>query len=197
MAGRRKAPRGPVNWNEIRSRVEAAGQTLSGGANATPERVRAVLEERARALARPVGAPPPADRLEVLTFGLAKERYAIESRYVVEVFRLKELSSLPGAERPVFGVTTWRGELLPILDLRATLGLSVAALDDLSRVIVLGGDRAAFGILADAVYELVTLTASEVREPPEGVAAQRDYLRGVTVDAVLVLDAEKLLRIHA
>ena len=197
MAGRRKTPRGPVNWAEIRSRVEAAGQALTGGADAAPERVRAVLQERARALARPVGAPSPADSLEILTFGLAKERYAIESRYVVEVFRLKELSSLPGAERPVFGATVWRGELLTILDLRATLGLSVAALDDLSRVIVLGEDRPAFGILADAVYELVTLTASEVREPPEGVAAHREYLRGVTVDAVLVLDAERLLRIQA
>jgi purine-binding chemotaxis protein CheW len=173
------------------------GQALSGGTEVAPERVRLVLEARARALARPVGSPPAADRLEVLAFVLAKERYAIESRYVVEVFRLKEFSPLPGAQRPVFGVTAWRGELLTILDLRAALGLSVAALDDLSRVIVVGEARPAFGFLADAVQELVTLAAADVREPPEGVAAHREYLRGVTVDAVLVLDAVKLLRIHA
>jgi purine-binding chemotaxis protein CheW len=96
----------------------------------------------------------------------------------------------------VFGVTAWRGELLTILDLRAALGLSITALNDLSWVIVLGEDRPAFGILADAVRELVNLPAFAVREPPEGIAAQREYLRGVTPDAVLVLEATKLLQLH-
>jgi purine-binding chemotaxis protein CheW len=196
MAGRRSLPRGPVNWAEIRRRVEAAGEALGERAAPAPERVRAVLEARARALARPVATPASADTLEVLTFGLARERYAIESRSVVEVFRLKDLSSLPGAEQPVFGLTAWRGELLTILDLRAALGLSVAALDDLGWVIVLGEGRPVFGMLADAVHAVVTLAASEVREPPEGVAARREYVRGVTADAVLVLDAKKLLRIQ-
>jgi purine-binding chemotaxis protein CheW len=177
--------------------MAAAGRTLSGATSTAPEQVRAVLEERARALARPVGTAAPIDELEAVTFALANERYAIESRYVFEVFRLEDLSPLPGAEPPVFGVTAWRGELLTILDLRGALGLSVTALHDLSRVIVLGEERPAFGILADAVHELVTLPAAQVREPPEGVAAKREYLRGVTADAVLVLDAEQLLRIHA
>jgi len=157
---------------------------------------RAVLEERARRLARPPAPPAPADTLEVITFALANETYAVESRYVVAVFKLSDLSALPGAEPPLFGVTAWRGELLTILDLRAALGLSVAALNDLSRVIVVGEDRPVFGILADAMRELVTLPAAEVRDPPEGIAARREYLRGVTADAVLVLEATKLLQLH-
>jgi len=122
--------------------------------------------------------------------------YAVESRYVAAVFHLVDLSLLPGAEPPVFGVTAWRGGLLTILDLRRVLGLSVTALNDLSRVIVLGEERPAFGILADAARELVTLPAAEVRDPPNGIAAKREYLRGLTADAVLVLDATKLLQLH-
>jgi chemotaxis signal transduction protein len=76
------------------------------------------------------------------------------------------------------------------------LGLSVASLNDFNRVIVLGEDRPAFGILADAARELVTLPASDVRDPQEGVAAKREYLRGITGDAVLVLEATKLLQLH-
>lgn len=196
MAARRKAPRGPVDWAEIRQRVEAAGRAVAGETAASPERARQVLEERARALARPA-APPSGETLELITFTLANETHAVESRYVVAVFRLTDLSPLPGAEPPVFGVTAWRGELLTILDLRAALGLSVAALNDLSRVIVLGEERPVFGILADAARELVTLPASAVRDPPEGVAANREYLRGVTAEAVLVLDAKELLRRNA
>jgi purine-binding chemotaxis protein CheW len=177
--------------------MEVVGRTLSGATSAAPEQVRAVLEERARALARPLRMSAPIDDLEVVTFALANERYAIESRYVFEVFRLEDLSPLPGAKPPVFGVTAWRGELLTILDLRTVLGLPVTALNDLSRVLVLGADRPAFGILADAVQDLVRLPASEVRQLPEGVAAKREYLHGVTADAVLVLDVQQLLRTHA
>ena len=197
MTVRRNVARRPVDWAEVRSRMEAAGRTLSGATSTAPEQVRAVLEERARALARPMGTPARIDEIEAVTFALANERYAIESQYVFEVFRLEDLSPLPGAKPPVFGVTAWRGELLTILDLREALGLSVTGLNDLSRMIVLGEERPAFGILADAVHGLVTLPAAQVREPPEGVAAKREYLRGVTADAMLVLDAEQLLRIHA
>lgn len=196
MAGRPKAPHGAVDWTEVRRRVEAAGRALAGGTGASPERARQVLEERARALARPAAPPPAGDTLELMTFAFDNEVYALESRYVTAVFRLTDLSPLPGARPPVFGVTSWRGELLTILDLRAALGLSVAALNDLSRVIVLGKDRPAFGILADAARDLVTLPAREVLDPPDGIAAQREYLRGVTADAVLVLDAVKLLQVH-
>lgn len=161
---------------------------------ASPE--NELLEARARALARPPAAPA-GDSIEVVTFMLAGETYAIESRYVLEVFRLTDLTRLPGAEAPIFGIAAWRGELLTILDLRPVLGLSAAALDDLGRVLVLGKDEAAFGVLADAVQDLIAVPRSTVREPADGVALRREYLQGVTGEAVIVLAAEKLLALHA
>jgi purine-binding chemotaxis protein CheW len=195
MDARRRVPRGQVNWAEVRERVDAAGRALAGGTAESPERVREVLEERARVLAQAAVAPPAGEELEVITFTLANETYAVESMFVVAVFRLADLSLLPGAKPPVCGVTAWRGDLLTILDLRPLLGLSSTALNDLSRVIVLGEERPAFGVLADAVLDLVVLPASEVREPSEGTAAGREYLRGITGGAVQVLDARTLLRI--
>lgn len=197
MDARQKAPRGPVDWAEIRQRVEATGRAVAGETAASPERVRQVLEERARTLARPAVSPPPGDTLELITFALANEVYGLESSYVWAVFRLADLSPIPGAEPPVFGVTAWRGGLLTILDLRPVLDLSVAALNDLSRVIVVGNQRPAFGILADAARELVRLPASEVRAPPEGLGPRREFLRGIAADAVLVLEAKHLLHLHA
>jgi purine-binding chemotaxis protein CheW len=160
----------------------------------TSEPVRALLDERARLLARPVAAAVTAD-VELVTFALASERYALESRYVVEVLRLADLALLPGAQPPVIGVTAWRGGLLTILDLRPLLGVANEALNDLGRVIVLGESHAVLGILADAVQDLIGVAASAIREPPQGVAVRREYLRGVTGEALLVLDAGKLLRL--
>ena len=162
----------------------------------TDATARSVLEERARTLARPAAPPPEGDSIGAVVFALGDERYAIESRYVIEVARLSELARLPGATPPVLGITAWRGGPLPVLDVRRLLGVTADELNDHGQVIVLGESRAAFGILADAVSELVAFRPSEVREPPEGVAVEREYLRGVTGDALLVLDAGKLLRLH-
>ncbi len=187
--------RGPVDWAELRRRVEAAGHALAGASAPSPERARQVLEARARALARPAAAPTAGDTLELLTFVLAGEVYAVESRSVAAVFPLGDLCLLPGAEPPVLGVTAWRGDLLTIVDLRLALGLS-ASEPGRGTVIVLGEERPEFGILAEAVRELVTLRTAEVREAPEGLARQRAFLRGLTADAVMVLDTTKLWRRH-
>jgi purine-binding chemotaxis protein CheW len=193
----RREPRGPVNWAEIRRRLEAVGRALAGETAASPERAREVLLERARALARPAVSTPAGDMLELVTFTLANETYAIESRSVRAVFRLADLSALPGAEPPITGVTVWRGELLTILDLRPLVGLSVTALNDLSRVIVLGVDRPELGVLADAVLSIVTVAASEVQPLPQGGPARQEYLRGVTPAAVILLDGERVLQLLA
>ncbi len=184
-----------VDWTAARGRIEAAGRAIAGEAELAPERARMVLEERARALARPPLAPPT-DTIELVTFRLANELYALESRYVVAVFPLSQLAALPGAKPPVFGVTAWRGELLTVLDIRPVLGVGSAALSDLCRVIVLGQTKVAFGVLVDAVQDLVSLPLSDIREPPAGVAAARQYLRGITSQALLVLDAGHLLDLH-
>lgn len=182
-----------IDWADLHRRMEAA---QAGHVEADP---RALLESRARALAQ---APADqeaaaAEQLRLLTFSLGGERYAVELRYVVEVFRLPMLSPLPGAPAPVFGLTAWRGELLTLLDLRRILGLPSERLDDLRIALVLGERAAPFGVLADVVDEVLVLDPRTVRPVPEGAATQREYIRGVTADAVLVLDAARLLERHA
>lgn len=139
--------------------------------------------------------------VEAITFTLGGEHYAIESRYTFEVFRLSEFARLPSANGMLFGVAVWRGDLLTILDVRYALGLRTTALHDLTRVIVLGETHAAFGILADRVHEMRTIEDQDIEPMPPGIAdgnngAGRAYVRGITKDAIIVLDAVKLLTLH-
>lgn len=162
---------------------------------ADPERVQRILEERARRLARPAAPQRPADVLEVVSFQLAGERYAIAAERVREVFRLQGRSALPGAPDPIAGVTAHRGEILTLLDVRSILGLSSAALNDLGRVLVLEHGRTHVGILVDRVEGVEEVPRAELRPPlPLGPAA-REHLVGVTGDALIVLDVDVLLRL--
>jgi purine-binding chemotaxis protein CheW len=163
-------------------------------AEISTDEVQRVLEERARRLARPVAVAETGERLDLVTFRLGNENYGIEGKYVFEVFRLTDISPLPGATPPVFGVVAWRGNLLVILDLRLALGRSAAALNDLGRVIVLGNQRPAFGVLVDTVNDVTTIPAGAV-SPVSG--ASREIIRGVTGDALVVLDAPKLLKLYS
>jgi purine-binding chemotaxis protein CheW len=188
---KKNAPRGPVDWSAMRKRMAAAGESRA----LSREAKDAILAERARLLARPVEtAVTGAAHLRLATFALASEHYGIDARLVIEISRLSDFTPLPRAPSHLVGITNLRGEILPIFDVRALLGRSRRALDDLSRLIVLGKTRAEFGILADTTRELVSLSEMDLMPPPPSVSAEaRHYLRGVTKDALVVLDGSVLL----
>jgi purine-binding chemotaxis protein CheW len=194
MKTRRQRAEG-FNWQQVRQRLAQAVAATEEASRLSPERARAVMEERARVLARvPPVAASAAESLEVVTFALADERYGIETRHVREVVRLTEYTPLPGAPDFLVGVLNLRGEILALLDVRKFVGVAARGLTDLSCVLVLGGERPEFGVLADETHEVVTLRVEEVHEPPASVVGRgREYLRGVTPDALLVLDGAVLL----
>ncbi|MEK7474557.1 MAG: chemotaxis protein CheW [Candidatus Coatesbacteria bacterium] len=158
-------------------------------------RTREIMEERARRLARPAAeVRGSGDTLEIVVFGLASERYAVENRYVREVVRLADLAPVPGAPEFMAGVTNLRGEILAVVDLRRFFGVPARGITDTSRVVVLGADEAEFGVLADAVGEVVSVRPEEILDPlaPAG-GVGGEYLRGVTKDGLIVLDGAALL----
>jgi purine-binding chemotaxis protein CheW len=159
------------------------------------ERSTVELEKRARELARPLAAPSTERLLGLVTVRIASERCGVDAAQVREVVALSDFAPLPGAQPPLFGVTAWRGELLLLLDIRRPLGLSSTALNDLRHVVVLGGNGTPVGMLVDEVLGMTTLRADDVRpmRGAEGVA--HEIVRGVTSDALVVLETTALMRV--
>ena len=170
------------------------GESLNSARLAAPGHVD-VLRKRAAELARVPTAGRMSQAVPAVIFELADERYAIEARIVLQVHVLRELTPLAGARPPLFGVTHWRGMVLTILDLRAELGVRSRGVTDLSRVLVIDGGRQPFGILADAARDFIDLAQTTVRPLGAEEATTRTLLRGITDDAVLVLDADAVLAV--
>jgi purine-binding chemotaxis protein CheW len=193
---RPQAPPRSIDWREIYSRLDRAAIAVRDALNPPAQHAQAILDERARALARVPTEPPRASEvLEVATFCLAEERYAIETRFVTKVMRLTDLTPIPGTPAFLAGVMNLRGEILAVLDLRPVLGLAPSAAGDPSWIVVLGDERDELALCIDAVLEVTTLRVDEVLEPTGSVASNnRPYHRGVTSDALIVLDGEALLR---
>lgn len=160
----------------------------------SPEEVRNVLELRARALARVPAKPDDAERFEILAFTLAGESYGIETRYVREVCPLKDLTPVPCTPSFVAGVMNLRGRILAIVDLRKFFELPARGLTELNRIIVLRGSDNEFGLLADSVEGIRSVTASELQESlPTLTGIRERFLKGVTGRMLAVLDGDRLL----
>jgi purine-binding chemotaxis protein CheW len=178
------------DWDAIR-----AGLARAGGEPArSPERAKAIMDARARKLARRPEAPAMAEQLALAMFQLASERYALELRWIREVARLADYTPVPGTPDHIVGLTNLRGEIVTVVDLRRLFGLVTPGLSDLSRLVVLGDTRAEFGVLVDSAHGTTTISVTDVLAAPAGVAGIAGAcVRGVTRDAVIVLDGQALL----
>ncbi len=193
MKGRRKIA-GPIDWAAVRERMARANEALETSLAMSAARAQEVMDARARRLARRAAEAPVGEVLQVLTFALGRERFAIETRFVREVAKLSEFTPVPATPSFVVGIIGFRGDVLALVDLRRFLGREQVGLSDLSRVVVLGLEHAELGVLADAVESLEPLPVSSLSEAPESVARiGREHLRGVTRDALILLDGATLL----
>jgi len=184
-----------IDWVALRRRLDEAHAGLDSASEVNHEATQRVLKQRAALLAEPAVRETESGSVDLITFRLGRESCAIDTKVVLNVFRLTGLARLPGAAVPVYGVTLWRGEIMTVLDLRPLLGLSTVALSDLGRVIVVGQTRAAFGFLADSVTGVRATLPAEIHPSSGKSGLHQGLVRGITSDAVLVLDAEELLRL--
>jgi purine-binding chemotaxis protein CheW len=92
-------------------------------------------------------------------------------------------------------VTGLRGQIVAVVELRKFFGIAPRDWTDLARLVILGGEQPEFGILADAVHEVATLRKKDLLEPAGAVSGVgREYLRGITAGALIVLDGAALLQ---
>ena len=140
--------------------------------------------------------PDVTDGIELLTFILGAERYAIDLEDVVEITDAHRTTRVPNSARGTVGIFSLRGSIVTLLDIRSKLKQPPGASKD-SRIIVIrdGGSLAGFEV--DRVVRPAKIERTLV-EPQPVVAAteESDFIRGVVrgEDALtIVLDLGKLL----
>lgn len=149
---------------------------------------RAILTARARALAREVPTEDLTERVSVVPFTLGGSAYAIEILLVREVVDAGSIAPVPGARPEFLGVTTYRGEMLGVIDLRVALGLAGRPAGA-PRLLIIGERGPVIGLLADAVHDPIDVATASLLRSPGG----HRLVRGMTADARLVLNGATLL----
>ncbi|MBC7790185.1 MAG: chemotaxis protein CheW [Anaerolineae bacterium] len=182
-----------LDWDALRLRLGVAEAQLEDGAVMSAEDARVILDERARVLALPIETRIEADDSEVIVFRVGEETYAVPLENVVEVARGAGITPLPGAERPAVGVMGWRGRILTVLEIGSTV-VSREEPGGESRILVVGERRAAFGLVASAIEGVRQIAADSVTLAQDEPAGRAEYVRGITNDAIVVLDVPALIQ---
>jgi purine-binding chemotaxis protein CheW len=134
-----------------------------------------------QAMNAPLG-PVPGGEMEVLTFELQRETFALEAAIVREILDMTAQTIVPGAPRFVAGVINFRGRVIPLADLRVAFGMEATAATIDSRIVVievdLGGTATLIGLQTDRVNEVTTLDFAASEPPPSvGMRWRPDYIR--------------------
>ncbi len=142
-----------------------------------------------------------AERVQYVTLGVAEELFAAPVEKVQEILEMRSIARLPQAPAALLGMIDVRGQGVPVIDLRLTLGLAEAGDTENTRIIVLAipgreGDLR-LGLRADRVFE-VTILDEDGLEPAPSVSGQWSgrCLAGIgrrNGRFVTVLDLERLL----
>jgi purine-binding chemotaxis protein CheW len=132
-----------------------------------------------------------------LTFTIGGETYGIDILFVTEIVGMQPITALPELADYMKGIINLRGRIIPVMDVR--LRFKQAERDYTARtcIIIVNSGAINFGLIVDAVAEVITIPEQNVVAPPSllGGTANR-YIKaiGKVGDQVkLLLDCDKLL----
>jgi purine-binding chemotaxis protein CheW len=121
---------------------------------------------------------------QFVTLGIEREVFGVPVESVLEILDMQPVFRVPETPSYLLGLIDLRGRSVPVIDLRAKLGLPAIAATETTRILVLEvevpGRTLVLGLVADRVFEVIALNADDIEPPPDiGVRWRSDYIRGV------------------
>ena len=136
------------------------------------------------------------DHRQYITFLANGQEYAARITTIREIRGWTDTTPLPHVPSYVRGVINLRGIVLPVIDLKARLGMGLTEATVKNVIIVVETDTRSLGLLVDAVSDILTVGVSDIQPVPDVVSHQENqYVNGIVVidgRMVTLLGMEKL-----
>jgi purine-binding chemotaxis protein CheW len=143
--------------------------------------------------------PPDEPERTLLVVRVAGALFGFWIDDVLEIVPAPPISRLPLTPDEVPGVTSVRGDILPVLDLGVRLLGAPASRE--GRLVVVRDPASAslVGLLVDDAETMVSVTEDEVRPPPEAAEAKlpAEFMAGVVTRDEGVITVLRLARVAA
>ncbi|CCK80062.1 chemotaxis protein CheW [Desulfobacula toluolica] len=184
-----------IDWDRIHRHLDESNTAIGKGFPADPDKKIKILKKRAQLLSRETGKiEGKKAQIEIVEFVLAYENYAIESKYISEVYPLKEFTAIPCTPNFVLGIINVRGRIISIIDLKKFFDLPDKGIADFNKVIIISSELNEFGIVVDSITDVRSIMTSEIQPSlPTLTGVREEYLKGILEDRIVVLEAAMIL----
>lgn len=108
--------------------------------------------------------------IQLVSFCIDSEEFGVEILKVQEIIKMVQITRLPDTPDSVEGVINLRGRIIPVIDLRAKLGLPKKDFSKDNRIIVVDLSGRTIGFIVDSVSEVLRIPA-DITEPPPALTA--------------------------
>jgi purine-binding chemotaxis protein CheW len=137
------------------------------------------------------------EMLQLVTFKLAGQKYAVDILKVQEINNIKEITTIPNAPPFLEGAINLRGKVIPVLNLGKKFGFDHTEINDLAKIVIMDIRGVIMGIIVDSVSDVLRIPR-ELVEPPPPVSSNisTKFISGIAKldeELVILLDMDKLL----
>ncbi|SRR5258706_433547 len=138
-----------------------------------------------------------ADQVELLSFVIAGEQYAVLIDHVVEIVTPRDATRVPNADPTIVGIISLRGTIVTIIDVRRKLRHPPSEVGNDTRIIVAERGGETLGFEVDRVLRVLKVESAAIEPHPVVHSSElSEAVRGVFRYAnalTILLDLDKLL----
>ena len=136
-----------------------------------------------------------------LTFVLGSEEYGLEILKVREIISCMDITAVPQTPEYVKGVINLRGQVIPVINLRAKFAMPSVEANEETCIIVVeiiqDQQSISTGIVVDQVSEVLDISEENIEQTPEfGGSVNTEFIMGmgkIGESVKILLDIDKVL----
>lgn len=134
-----------------------------------------------------------------VTFQLADATFGLNIHKVKEIIPVPIISSLISVANDVLGIINLRNLMLPVYDLRCSLGMASVENSGKSRIMVCEVAGHEVGLLVDKVLEVNRFSDTEFEEAPDHVMREAGFVEGICRRGphfIFMLNLERIIHLE-
>jgi len=132
------------------------------------------------------------EKMEVAIFKLSNEEYAFEIDNVAEIIDMSDITEVADTPAYILGVTNIRGQVIPIISLRARIGVGDIVEDDSKIIVGILNDKQV-GFVVDKVMDVSDINQDNIKEQADSVLFDKVLHLDGGKRLVLLMQMNKLL----
>ena len=134
-----------------------------------------------------------------ILFTLVGTTYAVRTRDVLHMEMVEEITPVPNATASVEGVVFSRGQVVPVVNLRARFGFERIPPDLRSRLLIVQSNGRTVGLMVDSAREFARIAPETIRPPQDALTRLSGrYVEGIAIvqdRIILILDLSAVIEI--